>query len=117
MRVGLPESPDLDHDHHNHTNVDNNYDHLKLQHGLPLTVSGNGRYLVDQDDVPLLMIGDSPHALTVSISEVVDLGPTDQRREATFTPTCGPGCHDAGTEAVPMTRQPSGQRLVASISR
>jgi hypothetical protein len=32
-------------------------------------VSGNGRSLVDRDDVPFLMIGDSPQALTVNLSE------------------------------------------------
>src|SRR5262249_30032683 len=35
----------------------------------PLKVSGTGRYLVDQDGVPFLMIGDSPQALTVNLSE------------------------------------------------
>ena len=32
-------------------------------------MSANGRYLVDQDDVPFLMIGDSPQSLTVNLSE------------------------------------------------
>src|SRR5262249_41996930 len=35
----------------------------------PLKVSANGRYLVDQNDVPFLLTGDSPQALTVNISE------------------------------------------------
>ena len=35
----------------------------------PLKVSANGRSLVDEDEVPFLMIGDSPQALTVNLSE------------------------------------------------
>ena len=35
----------------------------------PLEVSANGRYLVDQDDRPFLIQGDSPQALTVNLSE------------------------------------------------
>ncbi|MBI1852190.1 MAG: DUF4038 domain-containing protein [Planctomycetes bacterium] len=35
----------------------------------PLKVSANGRYLVGQNDVPFLMTGDSPQALTVNVSE------------------------------------------------
>jgi Protein of unknown function (DUF4038)/Concanavalin A-like lectin/glucanases superfamily/Putative collagen-binding domain of a collagenase/Bacterial Ig domain len=35
----------------------------------PLTKSPNGRYLVDQNNVPYLMVGDSPQALIVNISE------------------------------------------------
>ena len=35
----------------------------------PLKVSANGRYLVDQNDVPFLLIGDSPQALIVNLSE------------------------------------------------
>ena len=66
MRVGLPESSDVDHDHHNHTNVDNK---STSSTAYPLKVSANGRYLVDRDDVPFLMIGDSPQALTVNLSE------------------------------------------------
>jgi len=34
----------------------------------PLKVSADGRYLVDQKDVPFLMIGDAPQALMVNIS-------------------------------------------------
>jgi hypothetical protein len=36
----------------------------------PLKESANGRYLVDQNDVPYLMTGDSPQALIVNVSEV-----------------------------------------------
>jgi hypothetical protein len=35
----------------------------------PLKVSANGRYLVDQNDRPFLMTGDSPQALMVNLSE------------------------------------------------
>ncbi|MBI3387360.1 MAG: DUF4038 domain-containing protein, partial [Deltaproteobacteria bacterium] len=35
----------------------------------PLKVSANGRYLVDQNNVPVLLTGDSPQALTVNLSE------------------------------------------------
>ena len=34
----------------------------------PLKVSANGRYLVDQNDVPFLITGDSPQALAVNLS-------------------------------------------------
>ena len=35
----------------------------------PLRVSANRRYLVDRDGVPFLLMGDSPQALTVNLSE------------------------------------------------
>src|SRR5260221_962687 len=35
----------------------------------PLKVSANRRYLVDQENVPFLLLADSPQALTVNISE------------------------------------------------
>src|SRR5262249_39450752 len=35
----------------------------------PLQASTNGRYLVDQNHAPYLMVGDAPQALTVNISE------------------------------------------------
>ena len=35
----------------------------------PLKVSVNNRYLVDQNDVPFLMVGDSPQALIGNLSE------------------------------------------------
>src|SRR5947199_8573243 len=35
----------------------------------PLRVSSNGRYLVDQNDVPFLMVGDSPQAAIGNLSE------------------------------------------------
>jgi len=35
----------------------------------PLKVSANGRYLVDQNDKPFLITGDSPQALMVNLSE------------------------------------------------
>src|SRR5258705_1402472 len=35
----------------------------------PLKKSGNGRYLVDQKDAPVLVMGDSPQALMVNLSE------------------------------------------------
>ena len=35
----------------------------------PLKVGPTGRYLVDQNDVPFLIIGDSPQALMVNLSE------------------------------------------------
>lgn len=35
----------------------------------PLKVSANGRYLVDQNNVPFLLTGDSPQALMVNLSE------------------------------------------------
>jgi len=35
----------------------------------PLKRSANGRYLVDQNNAPYLMIGDSPQALIVNLSE------------------------------------------------
>ncbi len=35
----------------------------------PLKVGASGRYLVDQHDVPVLLTGDSPQALTVNLSE------------------------------------------------
>lgn len=35
----------------------------------PLKTSANGRYLLDQNNVPYLMIGDSPQALIVNLSE------------------------------------------------
>ena len=35
----------------------------------PLKVSPNGRYLVDQNNVPFLLTGDSPQALMVNLSE------------------------------------------------
>ena len=36
----------------------------------PLKKSANGRYLVDQNNVPVMIMGDSPQALVVNISEV-----------------------------------------------
>jgi hypothetical protein len=35
----------------------------------PLKKSGNGRYLVDQKNVPFLIAGDSPQSLMVNLSE------------------------------------------------
>src|SRR5437867_824146 len=35
----------------------------------PLKTSANGRYLVDQNNAPYLLIGDSPQALIVNLSE------------------------------------------------
>lgn len=35
----------------------------------PLKVSGTGRYLVDQNNTPFLMVGDSPQALIANLSE------------------------------------------------
>ncbi len=35
----------------------------------PLKVSGNGRYLVDQNGAPFLIAGESPQALMVNLSE------------------------------------------------
>src|ERR1035437_4097549 len=35
----------------------------------PLKVSGNGRYLVDQNNVPFLIAGESPQSLIVNLSE------------------------------------------------
>ena len=35
----------------------------------PLKASANGRYLVDQNDVPFLMVGDSPQAMIADLSE------------------------------------------------
>jgi hypothetical protein len=35
----------------------------------PVKKSANGRYLVDQNDAPYLIVGDSPQALMVNISE------------------------------------------------
>jgi hypothetical protein len=35
----------------------------------PLTRSANGRYLVDQSNAPVLIMGDSPQALIVNLSE------------------------------------------------
>src|SRR5262245_66562681 len=35
----------------------------------PLKVSANGRYLVDQNNTPFLITGDSPQALMVNLSE------------------------------------------------
>src|ERR1700704_5598566 len=36
----------------------------------PLKKSANNRYLVDQDNVPFLMVGDSPQALVGNLSQV-----------------------------------------------
>jgi len=35
----------------------------------PVTVSANRRYLVDQNNVPFLIVGDAPHSLFVNLSE------------------------------------------------
>jgi hypothetical protein len=35
----------------------------------PLKISAGGRYLVDQNNTPFLLIGDSPHSLIVNLSE------------------------------------------------
>ena len=35
----------------------------------PLKASADGRYLVDQDSTPFLMVGDSPHSLIVNLSD------------------------------------------------
>ncbi len=35
----------------------------------PLKKSANGRYLVDQNNAPFLLVGDSPHSLVVNLSE------------------------------------------------
>ena len=44
---------------------------LKLAAGAayPLKVSSNGRYLVDQNDVPFLIVGDAPQSLIVNLTE------------------------------------------------
>ncbi len=34
----------------------------------PVKISASGRYLVDQNNVPFLMVGDSPHSLIVNLS-------------------------------------------------
>jgi len=34
----------------------------------PLKASTNGRYLVDQNETPTLLVGDSPHSLFVNLS-------------------------------------------------
>src|SRR4051795_8602191 len=34
----------------------------------PLTASDNGRYLVDQNGTPTVLVGDSPHSLFVNVS-------------------------------------------------
>src|SRR5882724_1206159 len=34
----------------------------------PLKASANGRYLVDQNETPTLLVGDSPHSLFVNLS-------------------------------------------------
>src|SRR5262245_24409457 len=34
----------------------------------PLKASDNGRYLVDQNGTPTLLVGDSPHSLFVNLS-------------------------------------------------
>ena len=36
----------------------------------PLKASSNGRYIVDQNDVPFLMVGDAPQTLIVNLSQV-----------------------------------------------
>ncbi len=36
----------------------------------PLKVSGNGRYLIDQNNVPFLIVGDSPQDLPQKLSEI-----------------------------------------------
>jgi chitodextrinase len=43
--------------------------HVFPRPAYPLKVSVNHRYLVDQDNVPFLLMGDSPQALTVNLSE------------------------------------------------
>jgi hypothetical protein len=35
----------------------------------PLKVSANGRYLVDQNNAPFMIVGDSPHSLIVNLTE------------------------------------------------
>src|SRR5262245_52168317 len=35
----------------------------------PIKVSGNNRYLIDQNDVPFLMIGDAPQMLIDNVSQ------------------------------------------------
>jgi hypothetical protein len=37
-------------------------------HAYPLKASANNRYLVDQNDVPFLMVGDSPQVLIGNLS-------------------------------------------------
>ncbi|MGB7767964.1 MAG: hypothetical protein WBN22_03820, partial [Verrucomicrobiia bacterium] len=34
----------------------------------PVKISANGRYLMDQNNVPFLMVGDAPHSLVVNLS-------------------------------------------------
>jgi chitodextrinase len=43
--------------------------HVFPKRAYPLKVSVNHRYLVDQDNVPFLLMGDSPQALMVNLSE------------------------------------------------
>src|SRR6185295_13301771 len=50
----------------------------------PLKVSANGRYLVDQNDTPFFMMGDSPQALMVNLSEVEADGFFADRQAAGF---------------------------------
>ena len=69
MRVGFPESSDLDHDHHNHTNVDKTTTSSSSGTAYPLKVSANGRYPVDQKGTPFLIAGESPQALMVNLTE------------------------------------------------
>src|SRR6185369_16738249 len=35
----------------------------------PVQASANGRYLIDQNQTPYLIVGDAPQALTVNLSE------------------------------------------------
>ena len=39
-------------------------------HAYPLKASSNNRYLVDQNDVPFLMVGDAPQTIIANLSEM-----------------------------------------------
>jgi Protein of unknown function (DUF4038) len=43
---------------------------LSANPAYPLRASANGRYLVDQNDVPFLLVGDSPQALIGNLSQM-----------------------------------------------
>jgi hypothetical protein len=70
----------------------------------PLKASANGRYLVDQNNLPFQMIGDSPQAMIGNLSEddaatfianFSDIGGFANSGKQRFTP---PGKNSAGDE-------------------
>ena len=75
--------------------------------GLGVSVEGqsNGRYLVDQNDVPFLMVGNSPQAAIGNLSEAEADGTSQTGRRTASTPS-GSTCCATATRSATATARP-----------